>query len=188
MPVWKQKKRPFTRPSPIGRRSPASIPPASSSTAATGSLGRPIVRANTFVDPPGQHAEGGVGAGDPGRHLVERAVAAEADDDVDVAPGGVGGEAGGVAAAVRLDELDLVVAGEAALHDDGVARRHRRRERVDDEQDPQAAAQVMVAERPATLWRRYSSVTMAGHEHHRLRQADPRSGRARASSIPTTTR
>ena len=53
MPVWKQKKRPLTRPSPIGRMSPASMPPASRSTAATGSLGRPIVRANTFVEPPG---------------------------------------------------------------------------------------------------------------------------------------
>ena len=73
------------------------MPSASSSTAATGSLGRPIVRANTFVDPPGQRAERGVGAGDAGGHLVERAVAAEADDDVDAAPGGVVGEAGGVA-------------------------------------------------------------------------------------------
>ena len=52
-PVWKQKNRPLTWPSPIGRKSPASIPAASRSTAATGSLGSPIVRANTFVEPPG---------------------------------------------------------------------------------------------------------------------------------------
>ena len=52
-PVWKQKNRPLTRPSPIGSNAPASMPPASSSTAATGSLGSPIVRANTFVEPPG---------------------------------------------------------------------------------------------------------------------------------------
>ena len=58
----------------------------------------------------GQHAERGVGAGDAGGDLVERAVAAEADDDVDAAAGGVVGEAGGVAAPVRLDELDVVVA------------------------------------------------------------------------------
>ena len=57
----------------------------------------------------GQGAERGVGAGDAGGHLVQRAVAAEADDDVDAASGGVVGEAGGVAAAVRLDELDVVV-------------------------------------------------------------------------------
>ena len=69
----------------------------------------------------GQHAEGGVGAGDAGRHLVQRAVAAEPDDDVDAAAGGVVGEAGGVAAPVGLDELDLVVAGEPAVDDDGVA-------------------------------------------------------------------
>ena len=61
-----------------------------------------------------QRAEGGVGAGDAGGDLVERAVAAEPDDDVDAAPGGVVGEAGGVAAAVGLDELDLVVAATAA--------------------------------------------------------------------------
>ena len=86
----------------------------------------------------GQGAERGVGAGDARRHLVQRAVAAEADDDVDAAPGGVVGEAGGVAAAVRLDELDVVVAAQPAVHDDGVARRHRRRERVHHEDDPQA--------------------------------------------------
>ena len=86
----------------------------------------------------GQDPEGGVGAGDASRHLIERAVATEGDDDVDVAPGGVGGEAGRVAAPVGLDQLDRMVAGEAALHDDGIARRHGRGERVDDEQDAQA--------------------------------------------------
>ncbi len=66
----------------------------------------------------GQHSEGRVGPGDTGRHLVERSVAAETDDDVDVASGGVEGETGGVAAAVRLDELRRRVLGRA-----GVARR-----------------------------------------------------------------
>ena len=88
--------------------------------------------------PAGEHPQGCVGAGDAGGHLVHRAVAAEPDDDVDVAPGGVGGEAGGVTAAVRLHQLDLMIAGEAPLHDDRVARRDRRGERVDDEQDAQA--------------------------------------------------
>ena len=61
----------------------------------------------------GQHAERGVGAGDAGGHLVQRAVAAEADDHVDAAAGGVLGEPGGVAAAVGLDDLDVVAAGAA---------------------------------------------------------------------------
>ncbi len=64
--------------------------------------------------PAGEDAEGGVGTGDAGRDLVERAVAAEADDDVDAAARGVVGESGGVTAAVRLDHLDVVVAGAAA--------------------------------------------------------------------------
>ena len=87
----------------------------------------------------GQGAERGVGAGDAGGHLVERAVAAEADDDVGAAAGGVVGEAGGVAAAVRLDELDVVVAAQPAVHDDRVAGRHRRREGVHHQHDAQGA-------------------------------------------------
>ena len=71
--------------------------------------------------------------------LVERAVAAESDDDVEPASRGVVGESGGVTAAVRLDDLDVVVAAQAPMHDHGVARRHRRGERVDDEQDLQGA-------------------------------------------------
>jgi hypothetical protein len=55
----------------------------------------------------GEHAERGVGAGDAGGHLVERAVAAEADHHVEPAAGGVLGEAGGVTATVRLDDLDV---------------------------------------------------------------------------------
>ena len=137
MPVWKQKNRPLTLPSPIGRMSAASMPPASSSTAATGSFGMPIVRANTFVEPPGSTPSAVSRPGDPGGHLVERAVAAEADDHVDAAARGVVGEAGGVAAPVGLDELDLVAAAQPAMDDDRVARRHRRGERVDHEQDSQ---------------------------------------------------
>ncbi len=85
----------------------------------------------------GEHAERGVGAGDAGGDLVQRAVAAEPDDDVDASTGGVLGESGGVAAAVGLDDLDVVAAGERSVDDDRVARRHRRRERVDDQQDAQ---------------------------------------------------
>ena len=55
-PVWKQKYRPFTLPRPT--RSTDSRLMASTTTwvAATGSLGRPIVRAKTLVDPPGSTA------------------------------------------------------------------------------------------------------------------------------------
>ena len=88
--------------------SPAAIPLANSCTAATGSLGIPSVRAKTLVLPPGSDAERRVGAGHPGRDLVQRSVATEADDDVDAAAGGVLGEPDGVPAAVGLDDLDLV--------------------------------------------------------------------------------
>ena len=61
-----------------------------------------MVRANTFVDPPGSGAERGRGAGQPVGGLVQRAVAAEADDHVDAVVGRALRQAGGVAAAVRL--------------------------------------------------------------------------------------
>ena len=83
-------------------RRPAAARPAPGRSAC------PSVRANTLVQPPGSTPERGVGAGDAGGHLVERAVAAVADDHVDAAAGGVLGEAGGVAAAVGLDDLHLV--------------------------------------------------------------------------------
>ena len=61
----------------------------------------------------GQHTERRLAAGDAGGHLVERAVATEPDHHVDAATGGVVGEPGGVAAAVGLDDLDVVPAGSA---------------------------------------------------------------------------
>ena len=90
------------------------MPSASSCTAARpGRWAGRCVRANTLVRAAGQHAERGVGAGQAGGDLVQRAVAAEADDHVDAAAGRVLGEAGGVAAAVGLDDLDVVAAGSA---------------------------------------------------------------------------
>ena len=100
---------------------------------------RQAERAGEHVRRPArEHAERGVGAGDPGRDLVERAVAAEADDDVEPAPCGVGRVPRRVPAPVGLDDLDVVVACETPVDDDRVARRDRRRERVDHEQDPHA--------------------------------------------------
>ena len=81
-----------------------------------------------------QHAERGVGAGDSSGDLVQRAVAPESDDHVDAPAGRVVGEAGGVAAPVGFDHLDVVALGQAAVHDHRVAGGHRRGERVDDEE------------------------------------------------------
>ena len=83
-----------------------------------------------------QHAEGGVGPGDPGGHLVEGSVAAVPDHDIDALGGRVLRESGGVASPIRLDHGHLMIAGQFAMDHDGVAGRHGRRERVDHEQDP----------------------------------------------------
>ena len=129
---------PLTRPSPIGRMSPALIPFASRSTAAIGSFGRPERAGEHVRRSAGEHAQRGVGPGDPGRDLVERAVAAEADDDVEPAPCRIGRVPRRVPAPVGLDDLDVVVACEPSVDDDRVASRDRRRKRVDHEQDPHA--------------------------------------------------
>ncbi len=97
----------------------------------------PSVRAKTFVDPPGSTPRAVSVPAMPGGDLVEGAVAAESDHDVDAPARRVVGESGGVAPSVRLDDLDVVVAAQPSVHHDGVARRHRRRERVDHEQDPE---------------------------------------------------
>ncbi len=86
-----------------------------------------------------KHAERRVGASDSGCHLVQRAVAAVANDHVDTATGCVVSEAGGVTAAIRFDHLDFVTLRETSVYDHRVACRDRRRKRVDDQQDSQAA-------------------------------------------------
>ena len=53
-----------------------------SPVASIGSLGSPIVRANTLVEPPGQRRQRARRAGQPVGRLVERAVAAEHHDDL----------------------------------------------------------------------------------------------------------
>jgi hypothetical protein len=89
--------------------------------------------------PAWQHSERSVGAGDAGGHFVEGAVAPESDHDVEPATGGVVREPGGVSPTVGLDDVDVVAPAEAAMHDHGVARRHRRCEGIDHQQDPQGA-------------------------------------------------
>ena len=51
----------------------------------------------------------------------------------------VGAGPAGVAASVGLHDLHLVALAEGAMHDDGVACRHRRREGIHHEHDPQEA-------------------------------------------------
>ena len=75
--------------------------------------------------PAGQHTERCRGAGDAGGHLVQGAVAAEGDDRVETASGGVLGEADRMPAPVRLDEFHVVGAAQTTVHDDRVAGRHR---------------------------------------------------------------
>ena len=107
-----------------------------------GSLGSPMLRANTLVEPPGSTASAVADSGDAGRHLVDGAVAAERRDDVDPAAGGVLREAGGVAATAGLDDLDVVLLRQHLVHHHGVAGGDRRRERVDDEQETHEAINV----------------------------------------------
>ena len=70
----------------------------------------------------GQGGERGVGAGQAVGRLVEGAVAAEHDDDVDAVAGRALGQAGGVVAAVGLGDGDVVVGRQRLLDDDPAAR------------------------------------------------------------------
>ncbi len=85
-------------------------------------------------------AQRGAGAGEPVGGLVERAVAAEHDDDLDAVERGAAGEAGGVAAPRRLRDLELVVCAEHPLHEHPPPRGHRRRGRVDDQRTQRCTA------------------------------------------------
>ena len=111
-------------------------PSASSSSpvASMGSLGSPMVRANTLVDPPGSGARAHDRAGQAVGGLVERAVAAEHDHDLGAGRRRALRQAGGVAAAARLRQRHLVVGGQRLLDHDPAACRHRRRRRVDEQQ------------------------------------------------------
>ena len=130
--------------------------------------------------PARQHGECGATVGDARCDLVQRAVPAEGDDHIDAAAGRVLGEAGGVTPPAGLHDLHVVALRQHLVDHDGVAGRDRGREGVDDEEQPHEAI-----DRTTGLvlpWlsglRGDPSVTMTGHEHRRLRQADPGSGRA----------
>ena len=84
----------------------------------------------------GERRERGVGVQEPVGGFVQRAVAGEHDDDVEPVVRGRAREAGRVAAPRRLGDLDLVLRGEQLADHHALAGRHRRRGRVDEEQDP----------------------------------------------------
>ena len=125
---------------------------ASSSTpvASIGSSGSPRVRANTLVEPPGSAASAVSRAGQPVGRLVERAVTAEHDDDVDAVGGRALGEARGVAPAARLGDRDVVVGRQRLGDHDPPPGGHRRGERVDDEQEPHMSGDAYQGRR--LLW------------------------------------
>ena len=74
--------------------------------------------------PAGEYAECGVGTGDASRDLVQCAVAAVPDHDIDAPARGIMGEPGRMAAPIGLDDLDVVPAGETPVHDDRIASGH----------------------------------------------------------------
>ena len=95
------------------------------------------------VDVGGAAGEGrdrGVGADQAVGRLVERAVAGEHHHDVDALGRGAAREACRVAAAGRLGHLEVVIRAQRLLDDHAAPGRHRRRGRVDDEQDPHDGA------------------------------------------------
>ncbi len=78
-------------------------------------------------------------AGEAVGHLVDGAVAPERDDDVVGPPGGLAGQLGGVAAAPRVDHVDLDAGGEGAFHEPDLSGRDRAGLHVGDEKEPHSA-------------------------------------------------
>ena len=132
------------------------------------------------ADGPGEHVgraarqggQGAVGADDPVGDLVQRAVAAEHDDHVGARSGRVERELAGVAASVGLDGVDVVVGREQRADDHLAPCRHRRRGRVDDQQDLHERARLQGPGFVTTGEAGQTSI----HERRRLRQADPGPG------------
>ena len=103
--------------------------------ASTTSLGMPSVRQTTLVEPPGAPRRD-VGAGEAVGDLVQRAVAAEGDDDVVAALAGLAADLDRVVLRLGVDRLDVVAALKRV--DDQVLEPvgDRRRVGVDDDQHP----------------------------------------------------
>jgi len=89
----------------------------------------------------GQHRERSVAAGESGGGFIQRAVTSEGRHHVHTTPCCISCKAGRVPTAIGLDHLDVMSAGSAerTVHEHRVAGRHRRRERVDNEQHPHRA-------------------------------------------------
>ena len=106
------------------------------SVASTTSLGMPSVRATTLVEPPGQHRDRDIRAGQPVGDLVQGAVTAERDDDVVAAVARLAADLDRVLRGLGVDGLDLVAGLERV--DDEVLEpvRDGRRVGVDDDQHP----------------------------------------------------
>ena len=113
------------------------MPPASSSTASTGSFGMPIVRANTFVDPPGSTPSAVPLPAMP--VATSFSVPSPPNPMTTSRPRRAASCAKRVAWPRRFVSTSSTSCPrlEPSMDDDGVARRHRRGERVDDEQDSQ---------------------------------------------------
>ena len=94
------------------------------------------MRQTTLVEPPGQHRDRDVGAGEAVGDLVQGPVAAEGDDDVVAAVADLAADLGRVVLRLGGDRLDLVAALQRV--DDEVLEPvgDRRRVRVDDDQHP----------------------------------------------------
>ena len=128
-PAWKRKRRPFATPSPMRRKARCWSAPTSCSAASTGSCAMPMLRAYTFVEPPGSGASAVLGAHEAVGRLVQRAVAREHGDDLDAVAGRAAREAGGVTPARGLGDLELVCVAQRPLDEHPPSWRHRRRGR-----------------------------------------------------------
>ena len=92
----------------------------------------------------GKGRQGGVGAGETVRCFVERAVAAEHDDEVVVLSRGRLGEPGRVTAAAGLGHRDVVIGRQCLVDHDATTGGDRRGDGIDDEEDPQDRPNYLV--------------------------------------------
>ena len=126
------------------RRDPVRSASSTTPVASSGSSGRPSARANTLVEPAGHDAERGnavvhaVGQ-QPVDDLVDRAVAAEGDDDVGAVAHRPAGQGGGVPAVGGLGDLELGVAAQGVGEDVALASGGGGRARVGHDEDPHGA-------------------------------------------------